>query len=158
MAIRTEVQSMSCFVRGAPVTKGSLRQWHRFVPDGRCVMGLSEQNGPRLAEWRALIATAAKRAMHGAPPFSGPVCVVLSFYFRREGKQTFDRGLQPFVYGNKKWDIDKLARACLDALTDSAIWQDDSQVAVLVAEKRYADAGSPPGVRITIEPTTEADE
>ncbi len=46
-------------------------------------------------------------------------------------------------------DIDKAARAALDALTASGLWKDDSQVAVLVANKKYVQQGTP-GLNIVI--------
>tara|TARA_R110002126_G_scaffold15112_4_gene62226 strand:+ start:1828 stop:2259 length:432 start_codon:yes stop_codon:yes gene_type:complete len=49
-----------------------------------------------------------------------------------------------------KPDIDKLARALLDALT-GVMFYDDSQVVDLTVSKRYSDPGASPGVEITIE-------
>ena len=58
---------------------------------------------------------------------------------------------RPFVWGNRRHDVDKLARAVLDALTDAALWKDDSQVAQLVAEKRWYDGRLGAGVHVTVE-------
>ena len=38
-------------------------------------------------------------------------------------------------------DIDKLARAILDALTDARVWPDDGQVVTMHVEKRYGEPG-----------------
>lgn len=141
--------AISVFVTGNPQTKGSLHFWHRWAANGRCMTGTSEQGGPRLAEWRALIATAGKRAMRQEPPLSGPLRVCLSFWFAQPKTVKPDR--LPWVYGNKRHDLDKLARACLDAMTDAAVWHDDSQVSVLLCDKRFADAAQRPGVLITVE-------
>ena len=141
--------AISFFVRGRPQTKGSLHPWHKWRADGRCITGLSEQSGAELAEWRDLIATAARRSMREAPPFSGPLAVELQFYFPAPKKQL---RFSPYVFTAKRWDIDKLTRAVLDALTDAAVWKDDSQVAMLHALKRYADSTLPPGVAVLVVP------
>ncbi len=49
----------------------------------------------------------------------------------------------------KKPDLDKLARAILDALTHTVI-ADDSQVVELYAHKRLAEIGEAPRARITV--------
>jgi crossover junction endodeoxyribonuclease RusA len=49
----------------------------------------------------------------------------------------------------KKPDIDKLARAVLDALT-GILYRDDSEVVRLDVTKRYAAPTEAPSVRITI--------
>jgi Holliday junction resolvase RusA-like endonuclease len=155
--------AVAFIVTGLPQTKGSLRQWHRWAADGKCVVGLSEQGGARLKEWRALIATQAARAMRQAPPFTGPLRVELAFWFPLPRKTTpATHGGMAHVWGNKRHDIDKLARACLDALGDASVYGDDSQVAELVASKRYVQLpkryvqlpGDAPGVFITVEPLT----
>lgn len=42
-----------------------------------------------------------------------------------------------------KWDVDNAAKSILDAITkDGRFWSDDSQVAHLTVEKRWAEASS----------------
>lgn len=60
-----------------------------------------------------------------------------------------------------KPDLDKLLRSTLDALGEAGLWADDSRVAVVLAEKQYADH-RPPGAVIDVtcadlmdSPTTE---
>ena len=141
--------SITFFVAGLPQTKGSLRQWHRWRADGNCLLGISEQGGPRLGEWRALVATAAKRAMRQAPPLAGPISLELTFIFPRPKKQTPENVACPYVWGNRRWDLDKLQRAIFDAMTDAAVWNDDSQVAHVLARKLYQVAH--PGCDISVE-------
>lgn len=50
------------------------------------------------------------------------------------------------------YDIDKLSRTILDALTIAGIIRDDSQVICLHAHKEYSDT---PGVEITVRPIGE---
>jgi Holliday junction resolvase RusA-like endonuclease len=47
-------------------------------------------------------------------------------------------------------DIDKLARAVLDGLTEGGAWLDDGQVVTLHASKVYATEDYPPGCTIEI--------
>ena len=58
----------------------------------------------------------------------------------------------PHPITRSSYDIDKLSRTILDALTLAKIVYDDSQVVTLVATKEYSER---PGVQITIEPYTE---
>ena len=71
-----------------------------------------------------------------------PVAVQLRFDLRRP------------VRGRRSWpcvrpDLDKLARAVLDAITESGLVEDDGQVCELSAVKRYAE--SPDDVGVTVE-------
>jgi len=53
-------------------------------------------------------------------------------------------------HATKRPDVDKLARACLDAIT-GVIVGDDAQMVDLRATKRLAELGETPGVEITVE-------
>lgn len=121
--------------RGAPVAQGSVKA---FVRGGRAVI-VGKGTGP-LADWRHAIASEARTAMVGLPAFNGPVQVIATFtmsrppsHFRADGK-TLAKGAARYP----RLDVDKLARALLDALTGVAI-DDDSQVASLWAEKQWDD-------------------
>lgn len=52
---------------------------------------------------------------------------------------------------NPNGDIDNYTKAALDAITScGAVWDDDMQVTVNVAEKRFAAIGETPGTYIYI--------
>jgi crossover junction endodeoxyribonuclease RusA len=129
-------------VTGIPVPQGSKR-----VFNGRLV----DVNHSKLRDWRALVAT----SMPSQTLLTGPVYVRLDFYLPRPkghyGSGRNASALRPSAPSvpNTKPDIDKLVRACLDALTGMA-FRDDSQVAALSARKFYADERQP-GVHIEIE-------
>lgn len=94
--------------------------------------------------WRSVVID------HLAPiatePIDGAVRVHLNFYIPQ-----LKRPLpQPIT--RSSYDVDKLARNCLDALTLARIINDDSQVVTLIATKEYSER---PGVQISIEPYTE---
>src|SRR3990167_3645349 len=144
--------AVSVFVRGRPVPKGSLRVRHihgeRLLRGCICRQWVVEESDARLAEWRALIATAVKRALRQEPPFAGPVQSTLTFLYARPKSHTAAQRAIPWCYGQGEGDIEKLVRAVHDALSDCATWGNDCQAARLIVEKRYCDGFEVPGVQI----------
>jgi crossover junction endodeoxyribonuclease RusA len=133
------------FVPGDPAPQGS----KRYLGDGRMV-----ESSKRVASWRADVRRAAEAAMtprHEAL-WAVPVAVELDFYLSRP-KSHFGTGrnAQKIKESAPNWpgrpDVDKLARAVLDALTGLVI-ADDSAVVELRASKSY---GRRPGVNVLIE-------
>ena len=106
------------FAEGDPVSQGSMS-----VFKGRTV----HSNSAKLKVWRTIVHEAAAEA--GLTPLPLPVGITLRFYLKRP--RTVSRSV-PSV----KPDIDKLARAVLDAMTGVA-YDDDSQVIQLTARKVY---------------------
>jgi crossover junction endodeoxyribonuclease RusA len=100
----------------------------------------------RLRPWRATVAAAVKAAVGDRMPFpDGPVTVTLEFVMPRP-VSTPKRSTPPAI---RRPDIDKLARAVLDGITGTAIF-DDSQVTLLIAYKRIAEIAETAGVVIEI--------
>ena len=130
-------------VVGIPVPQGSKRVFH-----GRLV----DVNDRQLKDWRALVGGSVEALGY----FDGPVKVELNFYLPRpKGHYGSGRNcnkLKPSAPGRPavKPDIDKLVRACLDAMT-GLVFRDDSQVVTVVARKLYASDSRLPGVHIEIE-------
>jgi crossover junction endodeoxyribonuclease RusA len=128
---------LSVFVPGNPAPQGSK------TPRGR--MGQRVQlveSSKAVGPWRSTVAYHVAQVYTGAP-LDGPLSVRLEFVMRRP-TSTPKRRTPPAV---RKPDIDKLARAILDALTAVA-WRDDSQVTDLRASKRLAELDEQPGVHI----------
>ena len=131
------------FVRGQPVTQGSMRA---FVVKGRPIITSANKN---LKDWRTLVALQAQTEATMECPLDGPISMALEFYMPRP------KSLKKSVsYPTKarSGDIDKLARAVLDALT-SIFYKDDSQVVDLSVNKYWAmtgDDSQPPGVFVEI--------
>ena len=69
--------------------------------------------------------------------WTGPVSLSLTFTLPRP-KSHAGRG--PLLHTQRP-DVDKLTRLVCDALTLAKVYQDDSQVTVLTAEKRWGPAG-----------------
>jgi crossover junction endodeoxyribonuclease RusA len=124
-------------VPGKPAPQGSKRHVGRGILVESC-----KETGP----WRERVALVAHSAMHGRALLAGAVTVALDFVLPRP-VSTPKRTTPPAV---KRPDVDKLARACLDAIT-GIIVGDDSQIVDLRATKRLAELGETAGVRITVE-------
>lgn len=146
-----QIRLIRLVVFGKPVQQGSKKS----LGPGRPWI---EDNKEELEPWRNAIASASRNA--GVPMMTGPLNVVLTFYFKHRD-QDVGTGRNAGVvkpnaplYKKTRPDLDKLARAVLDALTEGGIWEDDARVAVLTCEKRYAPI---PGVRIEIRPLGGAD-
>lgn len=120
---------------GVPVAQGSKKA---YVVKGRAV--IVDVKGKELKAWRTVVAVAAVEAAEGRT-FGDAVSVRIRFDLPRPKSVTR-------VYPSVAPDVDKLARAVLDALTQSAVIRDDSQVVRLTAEKFY---GPTPGVRVAID-------
>lgn len=129
--------SVDVLIRGLPVPQGALVR----SPSG----GLYNRSAGRLGAWRGAVATEARAAMSDRPLIEGPVAVSVLFVLPRpKGHWLPANGRRPVQIlrlDAPQWvattpDVDKLVRACLDALT-SVVWRDDAQVAQLTARKRY---------------------
>lgn len=127
------------FIAGEPRPQGSKKAFNR----GAHIV-LVEANKD-LPAWRLTMEKMLQlKKMELSTPFHTAVSVSLSFWLSRPKSVT-----RP--YPTKTYDIDKLTRACLDALTKSGVIRDDSDVVDLVARKSYDD-NHESGVLITVTP------
>jgi Holliday junction resolvase RusA-like endonuclease len=110
-----------------------------FVVKGRPILTTSARG---LGEWTQKIAAAAYGQ---TTQLESPARVQITFYLPRPKSLK-----KSIVYPSKRPDVDKLARAVLDALT-GITWRDDSQVTYLCVMKVYASGTCPPGAQIDIE-------
>jgi crossover junction endodeoxyribonuclease RusA len=132
-------KSFRVFVPGIPAPQGS----KRHVGGGVMI-----ESSKYVAPWRsdvrsACLTDAGKPFMH----FDGPVGVELLFILKRPVSTPKTRT----PHAIKKPDIDKLARAILDAIGSAGMWHDDSQVVMLCAQKKIAGSDETPGCGIRIE-------
>lgn len=142
-------------VIGTPVAQGS-KVANRHAP------GVRDSNAKTLKPWRAEVAgcVAEEMSATGWTTLDAPAQVLLTFLHERPASH-YGTGRNAGVLKPSApcWkatapDVDKLARAILDALTTSRALRDDARVARLVVEDLWADAGTPTGVRIAITPLT----
>jgi len=129
---------MTFLALGKPQPKGSTRA---FMCRGR---PLITSTNPHLRAWEKIVAKAAQAAEVPLLP-AEPVTVGILFLLARPKGVAVKRRPWPVV----KPDVDKLARAVLDALTGIA-YTDDSQVVQVSAKKAYVEPGVLPGAVITI--------
>lgn len=105
------------------------------------------ESSKRVGPWRKRIAAAGEVAMYRyrAKPFAGAVRVHLRFVLPRP--KATPAVTPPAI--KKNGDIDKLARAVLDALTGPVL-VDDCLVVELRCLKRIAEKGEEPRVIVTV--------
>lgn len=132
-------------VVGHAQPQGSMKAFN--VPGKRYPVVTSDN--PSLKDWRQLVAFAAQRHAAGGP-LRGGVVVLLTFSLQRP--KSLPKRVRQHL---KKPDIDKLARAVLDALT-GILFVDDSEVVRLMVTKQYAAPQQAPGVLISIARATPA--
>ena len=128
-------------VFGVPQPKGSAKA---FVPRGWTRPVITSDN-KGLRAWETLIRGEAQQ--HAGETFwaTDPVTVTLAFFLPRPASLP-----KRITRCTKKPDVDKLARATLDALT-GVLFHDDAQVVYLCATKHYASAAEAPRVVVTVD-------
>ncbi len=150
---------VSFFVPGKPAKKGSHNS-RAFVGAGGQLGSYTYDADKGLTKWAKavhVVALAAVREQRGTgyTPTIAPVAVRVTFLFARpksHGLRWGTRGkprLLPPPTSRMLGDVDKLCRGFLDSLT-GVVWQDDSQVVRLEAEKAYAEVGEVPGARVVV--------
>ncbi len=150
---------VSFFVPGKPAKKGSHNS-RAFVGAGGQLGSYTYDADKGLTKWAKavhVVALAAVREQRGTgyTPTIAPVAVRVTFLFARPrshglrwGTRGKPRQLPPPT-SRMLGDVDKLCRGFLDSLT-GVVWQDDSQVVRLEAEKAYAEVGEVPGARVVV--------
>jgi crossover junction endodeoxyribonuclease RusA len=132
-------------VHGTPAPQGSKIR-NRY--------GAVYESNRNVAPWREAIRAEAQRQV--LVPLAGAVFCRITFRMPRpQGHYGTGRNAGRVRNGAPglpagKPDIDKLARAVLDGLTDGGAWKDDGQVIKLDAMKMYALPGMPTGCRIEL--------
>ena len=144
-------------IKGKPIPQGSKQVWYDKA-SGQVRM--REDAGVEHASWRREITAGVIESLVDPDtfPLRGPVGVRLVFYLTRGvGMYGTGRNGQTLKASSpahpiKPPDVDKLARAVLDACTDARLWVDDAQVVALSVRKEFIDrfGPNPPGVLITV--------
>jgi Holliday junction resolvase RusA-like endonuclease len=153
-------------VIGTPAPKGSMRAiLIRGRP--RLIASGSSPNEKALRVWRKAILDRVDAAFGklNAPVFvEQPLEVHLVFRLPRP-RDHFGTGRNagvlkasaPIAPMAQRDDVDKLARATLDALVDARVIDDDGRIAILIAQKEWESASSPPGATIDVRAMTRAE-
>ena len=124
-------------VEGTPTPQGSMRSYGH---------GIMVSDNPRLHAWRDMVTLRAKEAMRAMEPFAGAVDVTLVFTLPRPKSVSVAKRPMHTV----KPDLDKLVRACFDALTSAGAWRDDAAVVRVTAIKCYESRGQAVGCEVWV--------
>lgn len=119
-----------------PVAKGR----PRFSTRGGSVRSYTPQ---KTASFEAT-AKALMQKQFFMQPLMGPVRLSIEFIFKRPQKPKHHK------YHMVRPDLDNLAKAVTDA-ANGVLWDDDSQVAELIAKKLYACDGTSPRIVLFLE-------
>jgi crossover junction endodeoxyribonuclease RusA len=132
--------TIKMLIYGVPIAQGSMKG---FLPKG-WTRPIITSDSKKTKPWKQEIAGAAASAMTKRKldqVSDGPVLVELAFYFDRPKSLK-----KTILHKVTKPDVDKLARAVLDALT-GPVFKDDSQVVSLRITKGF---DATPRAEITI--------
>lgn len=150
---------LSITVTGLPVAQGSMSGFVVKTKAGATRAIVTDQKRTKLKPWREAIRSDAVAALDQQEAHVGPVAVRLHFALPKPAGAPKRRRVWPI--GKRAGDIDKLTRGVLDALTDSAVFVDDSQVISLFVTKNYPGESvqTPvnPGVSIDVIALDETD-
>ena len=150
--ILSESGGVRVWCPGRPRTKGSLKPTHARLGGGRCKVGLRE-DGEYSVPWKNKM-IAAIREQCAVTAWPAPVEVHAFFRFEREGLVRQNEGpsgeLLLWPAGRQYGDEDKLRRNLLDALTQSGLLADDSQVVGGQTWKRFVRPGEDAGVEFVV--------
>jgi crossover junction endodeoxyribonuclease RusA len=130
-------------VVGLPATQGSKKA---FINKKTQRPVIVDDNPAALKPWREAFASEARAAFAGTELLRCPVQVRLNFRLLRPA--SYPKTTRTWPIKARSGDVDKLARAVLDAITGVLI-ADDSQVIGLVVSK---DWGDPPGCAFALRP------
>lgn len=121
-------------VKGHPAPKGS----RVFLGKGA-----SKESSAGCKPWVEAVATMARAQMRGAEALAPPYEIGLGFWMPRPADPKYS-------WPSKDGDLDKLARAVLDGLTQGGLIVDDRHVVQLDTTKAFAEEGKSTGVSIVI--------
>jgi crossover junction endodeoxyribonuclease RusA len=149
--------TLKIFVAGHPAPQGSkhARPIYRGRGTAREFTGKVAQveSSKAVKPWRedvrAALLDPTGQPRHRFEP-EAPITVLLEFVMPRPASTPKHR-TPPAI---RKPDVDKLARALLDAITSSGVIADDARVVDLHARKRLAELSETAGCRITIDDDT----
>lgn len=153
------VDPLKFWVAGTPAPQGSKDVFTGTTKTGKRFHNVVEVS-KAVKPWRAAVRLAAKAAQ--VEQFEGPLSVGVMFFLKRPQdhfhQSKGEKVLRPDApsWHHIRPDIDKLLRSTFDGLTESGVWEDDSQVAEVFGTKLYLHpSDSETGAWIRIRPIVE---
>ena len=134
---------ISVDVVGVPVAQGSIK---------RTPFGVAYSNDKELKSWRHSVICELVAAKTEGWEIDCAFAVSCEFRFMRPKAHFGKKGLRKSApqYKTTKIDLDKGMRAIGDAIEQSGLIRNDSQIIHWIASKRYCDTGESPGASITL--------
>lgn len=132
-------RSLSIVIYGKPAPQGS-----------KGALGM--EDNPRTKPWRAAIKKVCEDHLpEGYEPLDGPISLDMWFYFDPPANAA--RGSLPITRAT--YDVDKLARAMGDGLTEGGVIVDDARVVDSFSRKRYTWDGGEARAVVVVSPCRE---
>ena len=125
--------TLTVFIPGLPASQGSKR-----VIGGRLI-----DTDRRLLRWRNQAALIIAAAAVQRYPRAHPISLFVDYRLPRPAKPRYIYPPRP--------DLDKLLRATCDALTQSGVIADDSQICLITTIKRFVGEDGEIGVMLALE-------
>jgi Holliday junction resolvase RusA-like endonuclease len=139
-------------VAGVPAPKGSFRISSR----GRGRRPVVRKDSPKTEAWEVAVGWAARMAMRGQTMFIDQALAVDVVFRLPRPRDHYVHPAGNLIRRSKdeaapsvKPDIDKLLRSTLDPM-EGLVYDQDSRVVVVTAEKRYVRSGEEPGATIRV--------
>ena len=134
---------ISVDVVGVPVAQGSIK---------RTPFGVAYSNDKELKSWRHSVICELVAAKTEGWEIDCAFAVSCEFRFMRPKAHFGKKGLRKSApqYKTTKIDLDKGMRAIGDAIEQSGLIRNDSQIIHWAASKRYCETGESPGASITL--------
>ena len=101
-------------------------------------------NAHPVHEWKKRITEACAEAHGSSEMVEGPVRLEMTFIFQKPKSRKVS-GLK-----ETKPDLDNLMKACMDAMGQSGVWQEDKQVASVISTKKWAEAFESPRLVVVL--------
>jgi Holliday junction resolvase RusA-like endonuclease len=109
-------------------------RWGKRPEGGAVIVGARAHHSAAYAAWKAGAAAEAAGVWSPRRPLVGPVEVRLLVVVRPPLTRRPRAGAAR-EWSERKPDVDNVAKAVLDALTDAGVWGDDAQVVRLVVDR-----------------------
>ena len=105
-------------------------------------------------EWRKAVRQATEAIIYATAdtyfPLSGPLYCELEVLLPRPERLMRKKDPEGALWApNKRDDVDNLAKAILDAMTEAGAWEDDGQIVRLEVLKKWHAKGESPGAVIS---------
>lgn len=148
------MNKITFFVPGEPKPQGRPRAFKNG--------GFAKVYSP-LTEWRCTVLKYASDQLEKCEQLTGPLSVSIRYFFARP-RSHFGTGKNSGILKSSapdshisRPDLDNLNKAILDAIGDSGLIQNDSQIDVLESQKKYCDGLMKPGAFIEIITTNKGE-